>query len=481
MRGRAARGPSGGLASQHVFGVAAVYSGCLVVRDSVLHRGLRLEHYAALALSPAVLDEKANEPGDPICCEVCAQQGTADQACDAVCNWLACDRARDEHVAMANDLGTCVFSDCGFDFEFCMSVEGLHPQLIIIGEEFVGSYALEAHCNAHAMDPARPDGLFEYLEQLDGVPSARGSTADVTDVVQWCLDRLAGSTGEGGTGVISGGEVGSGADTTAGGMGAGGSDGGPPSPPPRCGPWAMQRNAANPTHNFGIWSAKSNGMGADSVSSYPVTITGGAVEYSVLPCEGVTECIRLDRLTVTLVESGGPLELALNLLERTPLMPIGAAGVVDVPVGVLHFGIRYEWEHTDRLVYASNTNSAQIRVDLDHGEVELLDVIASSDTGEFMANLSLYGDLVNTQPRPKILVAPGSSPNSVVLTAQTIDAESDPISHHWMVLGEGAWIGDSVEVSLPAGRHPVVLYAQDVHEARGVAATWVEVAEGGVL
>jgi len=38
-----------------------------------------------------------------------------------------------------------------------------------------------------------------------------------------------------------------------------------------------------------------------------------------------------------------------------------------------------------------------------------------------------------------------------------------------MVFGRGTWDTDSVEVTLPPGRHAVVLYASDVHGARGIA------------
>jgi len=123
---------------------------------------------------PMPLDVIMNQQGDPICCEVCAEKDTADQACDAMCNWLACDQARDDHIWMANELGICAFSDCGFDFDSCMVFSALHPQLIILQGVFVDAYLLEADCNASAMDPARPDGLFEYLEDLNGIPNAGG-------------------------------------------------------------------------------------------------------------------------------------------------------------------------------------------------------------------------------------------------------------------------------------------------------------------
>ena len=93
--------------------------------------------------------------------------------------------------------------------------------------------------------------------------------------------------------------------------------------------------------------------------------------------------------------------------------------------------------------------------------------------------LSLYGDLVTTQPEPEILMSPGSAWNRVALSASTIDAESDPIAHSWMIPGVGTWRGDSIEVELPVGRHAVILYADDVHRARGVAARWVEISQGG--
>ncbi|MEX1366492.1 MAG: hypothetical protein AB1Z98_25435, partial [Nannocystaceae bacterium] len=412
----------------------------------------------------------------------CAKKGTADQACDAMCNWLACDRARDDHLNMGNQLGICELPNCGFDFDLCVAFSGPHVQWINVVDGLFGGqddfYILEADCSAHSVDPSRPDGLFDYLDALDGVPNARGSTAQVTDVVQWCIDKVAEGTGGGHSGT-AGPPVGDGggADTTA------GSD--PPPPPPplpeRCGPWARQRNGANPTDNFGSWDGLSEGSGFDGVTSHPVDVFGGGVEYSVMRCHGVTEqdCLRIDRLSVRLVNPAASVTIDVSLLERTDPFPIAPDGSVELPIGSLKLGARYEHETAGALVHVSNSATAQWRVEPGQGTIELLGLEASSD-GELQASLSLRGSLLNTQPRPAIVVAPGGSWNEIVLSASTVDAELDPVTHRWMVLGHGSWTGDEIELSLPAGRHAVVLYADDVHGARGIAATWVEIGNGEI-
>jgi len=307
-------------------------------------------------------------------------------------------------------------------------------------------------------------------------------------VVAWCLDLAGPSTGGADAAGNGGGDAGTGADGTGGDTtsgtttaGGGGGPGMSPQPPP-CGPWAMQRTATNPTDNYGTWNEDSEGAGSDGTSSYPLEITKGALEYSVFPCEGLTsqDCLRIDRLSVVFVDPDSMVEISLNLLDRTPLMPISSAGDVDVPIGALRFGAHYLWDGIGVLVHTSNAAIARARIDPVQGKVDLVDIVAHSDEGDLVANLSLHGDLINTQPRPKIAVTPGSAWNRVVLTAQTTDAESDPLTHRWMVLGEGTWGGDSVEVTLPEGRHAVVLYADDVHKARGITATWVEISRGGM-
>lgn len=422
-----------------------------------------------------------NQPGDPICCEVCANKGTADQACDAMCNWQACDRARDDHIDMGNLLGVCDPPDCGFDFESCMAYGGLHSQWINVVDGLQGGqddfYALQVDCEAHAVDSARPDGLFTYLEELDGVPNAGGKTAEVTDVVEWCSEKSSASGGADNNATwnsTSNNADGTGEGTTTDAP----SDGADASAlPERCGPWATQRMAANPTDNFGTWNDQSEGSHSSGVNSQPIDIAGGGIEYRVLPCGVGTsqECLRIDRLSVRLVDPASMLEFDLNLLEKTEPMPIAPTGWVEIPAGALHLGVRYTLERSDVLVHASNTAKARARLDPFEGQMELVDLEASSNDGDLGANLSLRGTLLNTQPQPKIIVTPGPAWNEVVLSASTYDAELDPITHRFIVLGQGTWTTDTLELSLPPGRHAVVLYADDIHGARGIAATWVEI------
>jgi hypothetical protein len=48
---------------------------------------------------PTMTEQGTNELGDPICCEVCAVEDTADDACEALCKHGLCRRARDAHIA----------------------------------------------------------------------------------------------------------------------------------------------------------------------------------------------------------------------------------------------------------------------------------------------------------------------------------------------------------------------------------------------
>lgn len=48
-----------------------------------------------------------------------------------------------------------------------------------------------------------------------------------------------------------------------------------------------------------------------------------------------------------------------------------------------------------------------------------------------------------------------------------------------MIPTVGTWTGDDIKVDLPAGRHAVILRAEDVHRSRGVAATWIVIERSG--
>jgi hypothetical protein len=122
---------------------------------------------------------------------------------------------------------------------------------------------------------------------------------------------------------------------------------------------------------------------------------------------------------------------------------------------------------------ATNDKGGSGLVDALEGHLHLTGISASSEDGTAFATMSLHADLLNTQPSTEITWHIGAGGNRVSLSAVTSDAELDPIVHRWMIPTVGAWTGDDIEVVLPVGRHPVILYADDVHRSRAVAATWV--------
>jgi hypothetical protein len=210
-------------------------------------------------------------------------------------------------------------------------------------------------------------------------------------------------------------------------------------------------------------------------------VTDGGIAYTMLPCPAAddTRCLRIDQLSARLSQSEEDLVVSLGLIEHSALLPVSQAGRFDVPPGALRFAVRYEHENGEALVMAWNHEEVRGHVDAQEGLLRLPGITASSDDGAALATMSLHATLVNTQPTTTILQSAGAAWNRISLTAQTFDAESDPITHHWTILGVGTWTGDHIDVELPAGRHVVVLRADDIHRARGIAARWIDIRPEG--
>lgn len=423
-------------------------------------------------------------PGPPVCCEVCATKGIADEACEVSCKQGLCERAYDEHYTVGQELGGCVPPDCGFSFTTCMDTNQLHIQKLDLADGNDADdplYALRAKCDASAADPARADGLFEYLEGLDAIPGARGELANVEDVVGYCQAEPLGATDDAPPVTTLPGDD-AGADSSGTADGGPGAD--PPEPPSRpqpCGSYAEEQLWVRPTNNFGTWNRQSTGVGVDAGAVYPVTVTGGGIAYTLLPCAGAgdAQCLRIDQLAVRLVHTGSGLVVGLGLLQPSGLLPVSGTGTLDVPPGALSFAVRYEQEGREALVMAKNEEAVLGHVDARGGLLSLTDISASSDDGTMLATMSLHADLTNTQPRTGIVQSAGAAWNRVSLSALTFDAELDPIEHSWVIPGVGSWTGDHIEVELPVGRHAVILRADDPHRSRGIDAKWVEIWPSG--
>jgi hypothetical protein len=437
-----------------------------------------------------IAEQGTNVPGSPICCEVCAVEGTADDVCESTCKHELCSRARDIHVMVGQRLSgfdVCGLVDCGFSFEACIDTNLLHIQAIVTNQNPTQFYGLQASCHAGADEPARADGLFTYLEELDGVPGASGSLGNVQDVVAYCLDAQAGgatdmppeSTTLVGTSTPP---LDDGADST-GGTGVATDTGEAPDPgrvptPVPCGPYAEERFWVRPTNNFGTWNEVSGGVLGNGAAMYDAVVTGGGISYTMFPCEGVpgATCIRLDRLSVQLAETASGLVMRLSMQEDPLPMPITDQGHFDVPPGAVRLAVRYGREGEPWLVAATNAERARGHIDAIARTIRIEGLGASSEQGDTLATLALEGTLTNTQPRTEIVESHSPRDGSLLLTAETVDAELDPIEHQWTIPGVGSWRGDAITPSLPPGRHAVILYADDVHRARGVAARWLDVA-----
>ncbi len=166
------------------------------------------------------------------------------------------------------------------------------------------------------------------------------------------------------------------------------------------------------------------------------------------------------------------------MLRPSALLPIAPDGTFEIPGDHLNFAARYSFAGEDVSLEASNVGAVDGTIDMHLRKVVLKEFSATSSGGGQTATLLLSGDLSNTQPSPEVVVVKPKW-NQVSLSAMTTDAENDPVSHSWMIPGVGTWSGDRVDVTLPIGRHAVVLYAEDVHRSVAVDATWVTITTPG--
>ena len=436
---------------------------------------------------PVMSEHGMNVPGTPICCEVCAVKDRADDVCESTCKYDLCSRAQDSHIAIAEDLAPendCLTTGCGFGFQTCMDTDLLHVQAITFPVEFNQLpifYSMQASCDAHAENAARADGLFAYLEDLDGIPGAHGDLANVDDIVAYCLDQQAAhATGEPPDPMTGSSTFppSDGADST--GAGPAGTTGDPPDPglptPAPCGPWAMERFWTRPSNNFGTWNETSGGVGGVGGMTSMMSVSGGGLVYTLFPCgsaPGAT-CIRIDQFSAQLADFGTGLVIRLGLVEDSGLMPLSDQGDFTVPTGALRFTVEYSTDGGRDRFIVRNDQEAIGHIDTSSRAVRVDNLGVSSERGDMLAQLSLAADLTNAQPRTKIIQSRDQHRGGLVLTARTFDPDSDEVVHHWMIPGVGSWRGESISPSLPPGRHPVILFADDMHRARGVAARWVE-------
>jgi hypothetical protein len=433
-----------------------------------------------------IMEEAMNVPGTPVCCEVCARKGTADDACGAMCKHDLCTRAYDDHYAAGQALGVCNLPSCGFDLTTCLEEHKLHSQHIDLAATDIFEdpwYGLRTDCDATAADPVRFDGLFRYLEGLGAIPGAGGGLANVEDVVEYCQDRSPNVTGDAPSTTTLTGDFD--ADSTGTGVSDASSGGGqtePPPPRPRaCQPYAEERFWVRPSNNFGTWNRESAGVSVEAGASYPVTVNGGGIAYTLLPCQGAVDaqCLRIDQLSVRLIHPYSALAVSIALLQHSELIPMSTAGHIDIPPESLRFAVRSEQDGEETLGMATNDERVPGRVDALDGHLHLTGISGSSDDGTAFATMSLHADLANTQPSTTIIQNAGARGNRVSLSALTFDAERDPIVHHWMIPKVGSWTGDDLDVELPVGRHAVILRAEDVHRSRGIAATWIVIRPSG--
>jgi hypothetical protein len=206
------------------------------------------------------------------------------------------------------------------------------------------------------------------------------------------------------------------------------------------------------------------------------SVTSGGIAFTMFPCDRAPDatCLRIDQLSAQVTAPGSGLAMHLGLVEESVMMPVASQGSFEIPARVLRFTARYAWDDQERFHFVRNDQGVIGRLDTSSRSLYIEGLGVSSEQGDMLATLSLAATLSNSQPSTHI-VESRTEGGGMVFTAKTFDPDSDRIVHYWMIPGVGSWRGDDISPSLSVGRHAVILYADDVHRARGIAARWVDV------
>lgn len=237
-----------------------------------------------------------------------------------------------------------------------------------------------------------------------------------------------------------------------------------------------------PTNNFGAWDEVEGGVLGVDAATQAARVTNGGISYTIFPCSGApnAECIRIDRLSVELTEAGSGLVMHLSMLDDSELMPITDQGHFDVPPGSLRFRVRYERAEHQAVLSTRNTGAVRGSIDTRARTIRVEELHLASDQGEPVVTSTLEARLTNIQPKARIVESRDARSGRSVFTAESFDADGDPLVHHWTIPGVGSWRGNAISPPTAPGRYAVILYADDEHRSRGVAARWLEVRPSGV-
>lgn len=373
--------------------------------------------------------EDVSGPFGSICCGGSSPVEEADAACQVRCMEYVCEAARAQHVAWAVDVssdgmgGDCldsVVTDCGFDFEACMSGM-LHEQTGRPGDLF--TYVLQAECEAahdQVRSPWGSDGnaRWDWIE----LPNISGN-----DTAPVCA----------------------------------------PAPEPE--PGSPERSPEmeieeEPGTSVTLRWVVAGGPSGTEQSLEPDV----ALAYSVSPCAD-GECISLSRLDLTIPDGiyhGLSLtNLHLILEEATPAVPLSASGGFVLPPRSLRATSSFNVQGIGIVVTGHNAGSAR-GVALPHADTMTLTNLAFDfDDGAFGAilEINLNGTYVRRAPEAviKLIDIPTDCITPVTFEAASIDLDGDSLTHVWWVPPWFIGTGGLLEAPLPPGPHRIYLTSID--------------------
>jgi hypothetical protein len=371
--------------------------------------------------------EDVSGPFGNVCCGGMPPVAEADLDCQVLCMEQICEAARVQHVAWALDVsndgagGDCldVNTNCGFDFDLCMTGT-LHEQVAYPGALF--SYFLEAECEA----------------AHDQLISPYGSYGDYWDWIQFPNDP---------------------ADD----------------PVPLCAP-IPEPEPGLPEH------ASENEVGEEPGTTVTLqwSVAGGPIEseqsldaqvdlaYAVNPCAR-GECIGISHLHVTVPDGtyqGLVLENLHMILEHAPEeVPLSASGAFFLGPRMLRATLSLVVNGMPLVISGYNEGRARGVALPSTDTMTLTNILFGFDDGMIDATLELdiNGSYVRHGPDAliKVIDAPTDCAMPVTFEAASRDLDGDPLTHTWWLPPWFLGTGNLLDATLTPGTYGVYLTSMD--------------------
>jgi hypothetical protein len=380
------------------------------------------EYTDPLEMTAVTVEDELDDDFAKLCCEGFATREEADGGCQELCMYQLCEEARQTHVWWALDVTPgCLAEesdDCGFDMAACLVGEP-YMQVLDDPTDMLDplEYFLDVDCNAENGSDRGVPGHWDWLEYPENAPE---------NDPPMCY------------------------------------------PPPELGDDPDSRRpqfalAEGPGTQATFSWAFGEAHGIETTQD--LSVEAG---YGLIPCDGgQRSCVELTGLAVSMPSmivhglSLGTHHLILEEIRANPFELSGDGFVV--PNQALRFTMTGHVNGLPTFLTGYNDGPAYGRVSSSSLALRELQLGYRDDL--FQASLRLDLSTTANASKPsasiRVLDAPASCGEAVLLDASSTDPDGEWLSHVWWYPPVGFSTGPVMTAAMAPGSHPVLLLARD--------------------